>query len=402
MRRSIAVLIAFMAVLAASCSPASTPESASLVSGRALSSWSAQLEVTPGHGMAQMEILRDARPIDLFAVTGGQPITYTDYLLWPLTTFDYEFRGYDANGHLIDTQRVAVETPAQFGPIPPLYGPTSFWNGPIAAGAAVDPASAAMVAKALVPYKSAANFWAGSNSWAKPLAYANPVSDTYKVGCNKYDCRTDVSFRIPRYATPSTGSDHHLVVIDSQTGKELDMWLASYDPTTQSWSAGARYVTDPSGWGATCPEKQHCGGAVAAGFAAFGGIVRPEEIAQGHIDHALFFTTPYTRRDYIACPATHTDGQTDDPAAIPEGARIQLDPAFPVDAQPWPRWEKVLAHALQTYGAYLGDTGDSLSFAAEATIDRGYDAWSIVGVPAFASVGNLPWTKFRVLAIKRC
>jgi hypothetical protein len=161
-------------------------------------------------------------------------------------------------------------------------------------------------------------------------------------------------------------------------------------------------VNDPAGWGATCAERQHCGGAVAAGFAAFGGIVRPEEIAQGHIDHALFFTTPYTRRDYIACPATHTDGTTDDPAAIPEGARIQLDPAFPVEAQRWPRWEKILARALQKYGAYLGDSGDSLSFAAEATLDRGYDAWSLVGVPAFASIGNLPWTRVQVLALKRC
>src|SRR5205823_10159290 len=157
-------------------------------------------------------------------------------------------------------------------------------------------------------------------------------------------------------AASSTGSDHHLVVIDSGTGQEVDMRLPSYNAATRSWSAGARYLTEPSGWGGTCAEKKHCGGAVAAGFAAFGGIVRPEEIAQGHIDHALFFTTPYTRRDYIACPATHTDGRTDDAAAIPEGARIQLDPAFSVEPQPLPRWEKVIAHALQKYGAFLGDT----------------------------------------------
>jgi len=402
MRRSIAVLLTIAALLAASCAPSSSRDAQSLVSGRASNSWSAVLEVTPGHGLVRMEIFRDARPIDRFPVTAGQPITYTDYLLWPLRTFAYEFRGYDANGRWVDTQRLDVETPAQFGDIPPLYDAASFWNRPIATGAAVDPGSPAMVAKALVPYKSAANFWAGSNSWAKPLAYANPVSDSYAVGCKKYDCHTDVAFRIPLYAAPSTGSDHHLVVIDSGTGKELDMWLAEHDPATNSWSAGARYVTDPSGWGATCAEKQHCLGAVAAGFAAFGGIVRPEEIAQGHIDHALFFTTPYTRKDFIACPATHTDGVADDPAAIPEGARIQLDPAFPVDAQRWPRWEKIIAKALQKYGAYLGDTGDSLSFAAEATLDRGYDAWSIVGVPAFASIGNLPWSKFRVLTLKRC
>src|SRR5437763_13927162 len=145
------------------------------------------------------------------------------------------------------------------------------------------------------------------------------------------------------------------------------MLLASNDASADSWSAGSRYVTALNGWGAQCSPGQRCGGAVAAGFAAFGGIVRPEEIAQGHIDHAPSFTPPYTRRDYIACPAAHTDGQTDDAAAIPEGARIQLDPAFPVDTQPWPRWEKVIAHALQKYGAFLGDTGDSLSFAAEAT-----------------------------------
>src|SRR5207245_1991539 len=77
---------------------------------------------------------------------------------------------------------------------------------------------------------------------------------------------------------------------------------------------------------------------------------RREQLAQGHIDHALFFTTPYTRKDYIAWPATHTDGQHTDPAAIPQGARIQLDPDFDVEAQRWPRWEKILARALQRYG----------------------------------------------------
>src|SRR5256885_6202545 len=318
MRRSVAVLIAIAALLAASCAPSEGRASESLVSARALNSWSAQLELTPGQGSVQMEILRDSRPIDLFAVTAGQPITYTDYLLWPERTFDYEIRGYDASGRMIDTRHVAVETPAQFGDLPPLYGAASFWNQPIAAGAAADPGSPAMVAKALVPYKSAANFWAGSNSWAKPLAYANPVSPSYAVGCQKYDCKTEVAFRIPLYAAPSTGSDHHLVVIDSGTGKELDMWLASYDAATRNWSAGARYVNDPGGWGATCAEKQHCGGAGAAGFAPLRGIVPPGGIAPGHIAHPLFFTPPYTRPDYTPLPAPPTHGPAPYPAAHPQ------------------------------------------------------------------------------------
>ncbi|MEA2633973.1 MAG: hypothetical protein QOH92_740 [Chloroflexota bacterium] len=399
MRRAIATLIAVTALFCASCASQSDPGS---LTATALNSWSALLELTPGEQTSRLQILRDGRPIDAFDVSDRRTITYTDYLLWPSTTFVYDLSNYDRMGQLTSTQRVSIHTPAQAGAFPRFYAATSFWNQPIAAAATIDPGSKGMVDQALVPYKSAANFWAGSNSWAKPLTYANPSSSLYNVACTKYDCQTDVSFHIPAYAVPSTGSDHHLVVIDAQTGKELDMWLASYDQRSDSWLAGARYITDPTGWGAVCPQKQHCDGAVAAGFAALGGIVRPEEIAQGHIDHALFFTTPHTRRDFIACPATHTDGVHDDPTAIPEGARIQLDPAFPVDKQPWPRWEKIVAHALQTYGAYLGDTGDSLSVAAEATLDRGYDAWSMVGVPAFASIGNLPWSQFRVLTLKRC
>ena len=400
MSRKIAAIVA--ALLCSACGAGSAAGTTSEVGVSAPNSWSVRLAIMPADGATHVEVLRDGRPIDAFPVNFRQPVSYTDYLLWPSTSFTYEIRALDGNGQLIDTRRLSVITPAQQGPIPPLYAATSFWNQPIPANPAVDPGSDAMVAKAMVPYRGAANFWAGSNSWAKPLAYANSVSPLYKVGCTKYDCDSTVSFRIPLYAAPSTGSDHHLVVIDSETGKELDMWLAAHEQATDSWTAAARYVTDPNGWGAICGQKQHCGAAVAAGFAAFGGIVRPEEIAQGHIDHALFFTTPYTRKDYIACPATHTDGQHLEPAAIPQGARIQLDPTFDVDAQPWPRWEKVLARALQKYGAYLGDTGDSLSFAAEATLDRGYDAWSMVGVPAFASLGNLPWSKFRILALHRC
>src|SRR5207245_11735220 len=102
MRRSIAVLIAMAGLLAASCNPSSSRDAESLASGRALNSWSALLEVTPGHGWVQMEILRDARPIDLVAVTGRQPISYTDYLLWPARPFEQDSPGYRAHGRVAD------------------------------------------------------------------------------------------------------------------------------------------------------------------------------------------------------------------------------------------------------------------------------------------------------------
>jgi len=362
-----------------------------------VNSSSAQILWTLPGNAARVQIFRNGRLIDDFPFPGGAAMVYTDYLLWQSTSYAYEVKLLDAGNAVVADQTSSVTTPAQAGSFTRLYASTSFWNTPIPAGPAIAPNSAAMITASLSNYAGSANF-APTNDWGKAIAYANAVSRLYTVGCTLYDCGTVINFRIPTYAQPTTGSDHHLIVINPSANSELDMWLAA-----PAWSAGSRYVSSSTGWGALCPQGQHCGAAVAAGYNAFGGVVRPEEIAQGHIDHALFFTTPYTRSGSIACPATHTDGVANDPNALPEGARIQLDPAFNVDAQPWPRYEKVIAHALQTYGAYLGDTGGSISFPGEANVNRGYDAWSLAGVSASSqSLASLPWSSFRVLQIQSC
>ncbi len=377
--------------------PTPAPVPASNLTTQAVNSSSAQILWTLPGNAARVQIFRNGRLIDDFPFPGGAGMVYTDYLLWQSTTYAYEVKLLDGGNALIADQTSSLTTPAQAGAFPRLYSATSFWNTPIPAGPALAPNSAAMITASLTNYAGSANF-APTNDWGKAIAYANAVSRLFTVGCTLYDCGTVINFRIPSYAQPTTGSDHHLVVINPSANSELDMWLAA-----AAWSAGSRYVSSPTGWGALCPQGQHCGAAVAAGYNAFGGVVRPEEIAQGHIDHALFFTTPYTRSGFIACPATHTDGVANDPNALPEGARIQLDPAFNVDAQPWPRYEKIIAHALQTYGAYLGDTGGSISFPGEANVNRGYDAWSLAGVSASSqSLASLPWSSFRVLQIQAC
>ena len=280
-----------------------------------------------------------------------------------------------------------------------FYSDTSFWNTPIAANATVDANSSAIIAKAIAAYASNANF-SNTDAWGIGLAYATPASTLYTVLCTTYCTGDTIQFAIPSGALPSTGSDHHLAVVNGT--QELDMWEAAYNSTSNSWSAGSRMINDASGWGASCTPGQHCNGAVAAGFALLGGAIRPEEIAQGHIDHALSITTPYTRSSYIACPATHTDGKYADTSAIPEGALIQLDPSFDVDAQSWPAWEKVIAKALQTYGAYVSDTGGSLAIRGITDMNAGSATWSSAGTPKGPSLSNLPWSSFRVLTIQSC
>jgi hypothetical protein len=248
-----------------------------------------------------------------------------------------------------------------------------------------------------------------------PLAYARSTDKVYTVRCTIYGSPSaapggpGVQFPIPARAKRAAGSDHALTVVypamdgSPYAGKELDIWEARYYTSNDTWSAGTVVVNDLFGWGATCPLRQHCNGGRAAGFANLGGAVRPEEIAQGHIDHALAFATPHNLANYIACPATHTDGRAPAPA-LPEGARIQLDPGYDVEAQNWPRWVKIIAHTLQTYGAYNGDYSDVLVIFGVTDQNGGVPSWSSVGVPVdqYNDLNMLPWGNMRVIQFTSC
>jgi hypothetical protein len=242
-----------------------------------------------------------------------------------------------------------------------------------AAATGADPAvaagSAAMVARALVPFADGANL-AGSEHWGIPVVRASegdPLRTITAAG------RT-LRFRIPDGATPSLGSDHHLAVIDGD--RELDLWTAQRDGAGD-WTAGAAVIVPASARGIAGPIA-----ADAAGFALTAGLVTAQEVRAGRIDHALVFTTPYTRDAFVA-PAVHTDGRRSDPAAMPMGTRIQLDPA--ADVTDLPRPQRAIARALQVYGAYLVDSSGSLAI-------RG-----ITGL-ADLSLTAIPWSHMRVLA----
>ena len=77
----------------------------------------------------------------------------------------------------------------------------------------------------------------------------------------------------------------------------------------RGWAAQSGAVFDlrsntlrPEGWTS----------ADAAGLPILPGLVRPDEIRAGHIDHALRFTVERTQRGWIH-PATHQAGSTNSP-----------------------------------------------------------------------------------------
>lgn len=227
-------------------------------------------------------------------------------------------------------------------PAPPTstryYASTSFWNTPVPSTATPDPNSATLIKTSITPYISGANF-TNSPTWGIAVTIASSSSPTMTVKCVLYGCSNTVTAQVPPGALASSGSDHSLRILMPYTNPptEMDGWDCTVSST--AISCGSRYINQLDGWGATCARGQHCNGPVAAGFAGMGGLVRPEEIQAGHIDHALIMALPKTRAGCFVGPATHTDGNTSGTSAAPEGALIRIPASFVIPST-WPAWKK--------------------------------------------------------------
>jgi hypothetical protein len=167
---------------------------------------------------------------------------------------------------------------------------------------------------------------------------------------------------IPLQAAPDPAGDQSLTVLDPATNCEYDFWGASKGADGK-WSAWWANATMLNGNGI------YAGGSStrASGFANGLGLIRPEELAAGHIDHALVFGFPDTKAGGPVSPATHSDGVSSVPGAIPEGARVQLDPLLDLNSLGLNDWQKTVARALQTYGMFLSDSGGTTSLYAVNT-----------------------------------
>ena len=390
------VLAAVLLVIAAAGVAVLVRDPEPSLSASAAGGAAARVEFTAPAGATAVEILRDGRLLDRVAPDAG---AWTDRLLWPGTEYRYAARFLDGGRELL---RLSATATTARGPWPARRFADAAWvNVPVEPGAPADPGSAAMVGRAVAPEAARSNL-ANSEQWGIPVAYAGEGSPRASVGCVRFFC--DVGYRpqrIPAYAAPNSGSDHHLAVIDEAAGTELDMWLARRDG--DSFTAGSRWVLPAGGRALNCFGTERCGGAIAANLPLTAGLVRPEEIATARIRHALAITLPATRAGPPACPAAGSDGTTDEPAAIPIGARLRLAPDVDVGSLGLSPWQATIARALQDYGAYVVDTGGSLAVRAESTALRGYDAWARAGVSANdPSLAEIPWDRMQVLALRFC
>lgn len=254
---------------------------------------------------------------------------------------------------------------------PPVWRPFSAgspWNQRIPAGAPSDLGSTALIAD----LASRGALYVNIKDWSIPVYFIDAdKTPRHDVG----DLRPGIygaGFAFPRsipipdgaVASPPVGedSDNHLCIVDKARHLEWGMWAARQDKTGR-WFTGLGAVTDLSGTGVAPPwfaaqRDLDSHRARASGFPLIAGLMRVDEIKAGRIDHALVFAYDHCRTGLFIPPASTAQVKmptTENSRGIPMGGRIQLDPAWDVEHSGLSAAGKIIARALQEYGAYCGD-----------------------------------------------
>ena len=187
--------------------------------------------------------------------------------------------------------------------------------------------------------------------------------------------------------------DGWVVIIDGDTSYEL--WQTEFTGGQLRCSWGD--ITNLSTTDGSSTPLEDKGRGTGANFSCHAGRITAAEWTAGVIDHALGFGCEIANSDFVY-PATASDGGNEPgPGTIPEGTRIWLDTEYNVDDDDLLRpYERIVAKALQTYGAYCGDNAGSFGFGGEyaddATADDAGEAARSVGITGdYPRLDNIPW-----------
>lgn len=305
---------------------------------------------------------------------------------------------------------------------PRLFAADSVWNEPLAADAEVDPASKSIVSGLVSEIDREKRLdigpWITSTLASTPL-YVVPrdqprvrvtVDDTGVMGASALQ-RAFAAVPIPPDAKPARGTDAHLTVWQPSTDSLWEFWKAhrAGDGWHAAWGGAMRDVAaspgyyGPSAW----PGATTNWGATASSLPVIAGVMLLSELRAGRVDHALAVNIPYPRRDEFAWPAQRTDGDGP-PDALPEGARLRLDPRLDLDAYGLPRFTRIVAEAAQRYGMVVRDqTHHATSLFIEDWTQHGGSPLTgpdglYEGSTPLELLSLFPWERLQLLKMHLC
>ena len=264
------------------------------------------------------------------------------------------------------TQRTSDATATES---PLTQAPPTLLNGPVVSNCPLFPSNNILNARVdTLPLHPQSDAWIdsigrdvgfhmdfGSGTWE-----GGPIGIPYNVLSGSSVPKFTLDFYYPEESDPGPypipddplieyGSDHHILIVDTDTCKLYEIYDASFD--NGRWSGGSGAIWDlnsnalrPADWTS----------ADAAGLPILPGLVRYDEILAGEIKHALRFTAEETA-GYI-WPARHQTSDVED--GVPTmGARFRLKADY--DISGFPHEMQIILQAMKTYGIILADNGSN-------------------------------------------
>jgi hypothetical protein len=238
----------------------------------------------------------------------------------------------------------------------PVFPAGNAWNTKVDA-LAVRPDSSAFVASISSGGQTKLHpDFGGNGAYGIPFVVVPSTQPKVAINYTAYGDESDPGpFPIPATAPVEGGSastgDRHVLVLQKGTCHLYELGRAFW--RGDHWDADVGVNWDlrsnklrPLGWTS----------ADAAGLAILPGLVRYDEVAAGHVDHALRFTVSSTQKGYVF-PATHYASSSTNAALPPMGLRLRLKATFSL--APYHGEALVILKALKAYGMIVADNGSS-------------------------------------------
>jgi hypothetical protein len=200
----------------------------------------------------------------------------------------------------------------------------------------------------------------GSGTWdggpiGIPFITVSGSQTTYPASFLYADESDPGPYAVPLNAPIEGGSnstgDRHAIALDTDNCILYELYRAF--PGSADWTADSGAIFDlksnalrPATWTS----------ADAAGLPIMSGLVTFDEVLSGEIKHAIRFTVPQTRREFV-WPARHYASSLTGSQYPRMGERFRLKASF--DISPFPSDVQVILRAMKKYGIILADNGSA-------------------------------------------
>ena len=321
----------------------------------------------------------------------------------------------------------AIASGAEAAPWRP-FAPDSVWNLPLRSDVPISPKSATYV-NWLNGQVAGGKTWINTSHCAMPDIRVGPNVAPVKVALRSESYQDTgllkawANVPIPSNASAAECEDHNIAITQLQPDgemKEWELWNAerlSDGSWIAGWGGATNDVGDDRGiasplafstsaaGGKTSRLSTRFWNVTATSVSMIAGVITYDELKAGRIEHALAVAIPNAAKGRWMWPAQRSDGSLQGQDALPEGARLRINPNLDLSKIPMTPLVRMMAEAVQKYGMIVRDrSGSTTTFYTEELNSAQSDLVGslLEGQYANNALRAFPWGELEVLDAPEC